>query len=330
MLNRQRNVAVPLVTDGLASQIGHYGGHGMQRRQVLAGMAAAAGLAGVAALRPAAVPALPRLVPPVGPLTTYHLGHSLVGRDMPAMLAQMAGHEQASQLGWGASLAQHRQGDVPGFAVENAHPGHRPVAKALATGGYDALILTEMVELRDALRWHDSAAELAHWATLAKAANPAIRVFLYETWHRLDDASGWLERIDSDLQALWLDRLLYPAVREAGPIYLIPGGQVMAAAARAAEAGLVPGLTDRRHLFATGKDGRPDTIHFNDLGAWLMAMTHFAVMYQRPPLGLPHRLARADGSPADSVPNAAAPVLQQVVWQVVTGYRATGMVAAVG
>ncbi len=38
---------------------------------------------------------------PEGPLTVFHLGHSLVGRDMPAMLAQLAGHgSHASQLGW--------------------------------------------------------------------------------------------------------------------------------------------------------------------------------------------------------------------------------------
>lgn len=302
----------------------------MQRRQVLAGGVGLAGLAAAMALWPVPGPSLPPLPPPADPLATYHLGHSLVGRDMPAMLAQMAGHDHASQLGWGASLAQHRRGEVPGFAAENAHPHFRPVEAALASGTYDALVVTEMVELRDALRWHDSAANLAHWAAMGRAGNPALRVFLYETWHRLDDPAGWLTRIDRDLQELWLDRLLYPAARAAGPIYLVPGGQVMAAAVRAMETGLVPGLTHRAQLFATGADGRPDAIHFNDLGAWLMALTHFAVLYQRPPLGLPHRLARADGSLADPVPDAAAPVLQQVVWRVVTRYPATGMVVTVG
>lgn len=308
----------------------------MQRRQVLAGgaMMAGGGLGAVAAWmglrRAPPVPDLPRLPPPAGPLATYHLGHSLVGRDMPAMLAQMAGHDHASQLGWGASLAQHRRGDVPGFAAENAHSHHRPAAEALASGAYGALIVTEMVELRDALRWHDSAAQLAYWAAFGKAANPALRVFLYETWHRLDDPAGWLARIDGDLEGLWLQRLLYPAARQAGPIYLVPGGQVMAAAVRAIEAGRVPGLSRRADLFAFGPDGQPDTIHFNDLGAWLMALTHYAVLYQRSPLGLPHRLTRADGSLAKPVPDGAAAALQQVVWQVVTRYPATGMVVTVG
>jgi hypothetical protein len=302
----------------------------MQRRMILAGLAA---LAGFAAWRWVPRPrslsdgdwqaafATP-LTPPTGPLKTYHLGHSLVGRDMPAMLAQLAGHNHRSQLGWGASLQQHWNGDVPGFAEENAHPNHHPAHPAISSGTYDALIFTEMVELRDAIRWHDSASALADWATVARAATPAARLYLYETWHRLDDPAGWLTRIDTDLPALWEGQLLRPAMAQAGggPIYIIPGGQVMAAAARAIEAGDVPGLTSRHDLFQPG-----DTIHFNDLGAYLMALTHHAVLYHRSPEGLPHALTRADGQPAQAMTAEAAKVLQQVVWQVVTRYPATGV-----
>ncbi len=49
---------------------------------------------------------------PAGPLKTYHVGHSQVGRDMPAMLAQLAGHEYHSQLGWGTSLKEHWEPDL--------------------------------------------------------------------------------------------------------------------------------------------------------------------------------------------------------------------------
>ncbi|MFD1807714.1 hypothetical protein ACFSHQ_04690 [Gemmobacter lanyuensis] len=58
-------------------------------------------------------------LPPQPPAAVYHLGHSLVGRDMPAMLAQLLRHRYHSQLGWGASLNQHWQGAVPGLAEEN-------------------------------------------------------------------------------------------------------------------------------------------------------------------------------------------------------------------
>ncbi len=292
----------------------------MRRRMLIGGMVAAA--AGAAALWPRALPATPPLPPPAGPLATYHLGHSLVGRDMPAMLAQLAGHAHASQLGWGASLRDHAQGTVAGFATENAHPAHEPAETALGSGRFDAVVLTEMVELNDAIRYHASARWLAHWATIARAKNPDARVYLYETWHKLTDPTDWLTRIDTDLQALWTDRLLTPAMRRSGqPIYLIPAGQTLAAVTRAATAGQIPGLTRAQNLFS-------DDIHLNDLGHYLVALTHFATLYQRDPTGLPHGLTRADGTPVTFAVDTTK-ALQQLVWRCVPRYAATGLVRSV-
>lgn len=266
------------------------------------------------------------LPPPVPPLRVFHLGHSLVGRDMPAMLAQMIGpdYTYASQLGWGASLQQHLSGDIPGFAAENAHPAH---ASAQDLSPYNTLILTEMVEIRDAIRYHDSANALAAWAQKARAANPQIRVYLYETWHRLDDPEGWLTRLDADLTRYWQDALLRPAMAQqgSGTIFLIPAGQVLAAAARAMESGQIPPLTQREALFATLPDGSKDPIHLNDLGHYLVALTHYAVLTQRPPKGLPTTLSRADGTQAMLAPPEALLFLQDLVWQVVTAQPTSGI-----
>ncbi len=246
-----------------------------------------------------------------------------------AKAAGRADHRHASQLGWGASLDQHRQGAgaVPGFTEENAHPNHRPAAEALASGGYDAVVLTEMVEIRDAIRYHDSAEALAHWTVAARAANPKARVYLYETWHRLDDAEGWLARIDADLIRAWRDALMRVAMAqpEVGTIYLIPGGQILGAAVRAIEAGEVPGLSRREDLFSRDVSGVVDTIHLNDLGAYLIALTHFATLYQQSPEGLPHALLRADGEVATALPEQAVLPLQTLVWKVASSYALTGV-----
>ena len=119
-----------------------------------------------------------------------------------------------------------------------------------------------MVELRDAIKYFDAAHYLNLWADLArKAAN--ARLYLYETWHRLDDPDGWLARIDKDLDTLWLGELTAKDDRSENgqPLYLIPGGQVLAAITRAAEAGGIPGLTDRNALFDLLPDGTRDQIH---------------------------------------------------------------------
>jgi len=272
-----------------------------------------------------------RPLPPVsGPLRVYHLGHSLVGRDMPAMLAQLApaGHGYESQLGWGASLRDHWEPDVPvkGFEDSNAHPRFRPARAAVASGDYGAVVLTEMVELRDAIRYHDSPAYLHRWAELARAAAPGTEIYLYETWHRLDDPEGWLERIDRDLAELWEGRLVDPDLLAAGPdrpVRVIPAGQALAAVVRAIEGrGGIEGIAGRADFFI-------DDIHLSDLGLYLVALTHYAVLYRQSPVGLPHALSRADGTPADAPGPDAARLMQEVVWATVTGYPRSG-VAPVG
>lgn len=322
------------------------------RRLMMLGTVAAlgvAGLAGVLGLRrgkgpPFALPdplpeaeymaALRPLSPPTAPLATYHLGHSLVGRDMPAMLSQLvaaafpgATWRYASQLGWGAALRAHWLNEVPGFEQENASPAFRPAREAIASGDYDAVVFTEMVELKDAIQWHHSAQYLAEWTRAARTARPDVRVYLYETWHQLDDKAGWLERIDADLPALWEGEIIRRAmsVDGVGPIYLIPGGQALAAVTRAAEGGFIPGLTRREELFALNPDGTQDNIHFNDKGAYLIALTHFATLYGRSPEGLPHALMRADGTPADALSAEGAAAVQALIWALVQTLPQTGV-----
>lgn len=262
--------------------------------------------------------------PPIQSLQVFHLGHSLIGRDMPAMLKQLAGggHDYASQLGWGATLKSHWDPNVPinGFESENAHDKYKDAHDAVASGNYDALVLTEMVEITDAIKYHDSPEYLHQWTQ--KARTHETPVYLYETWHRLDDADGWQMRLDRDLKLYWEDAILRPALARTDapqPIYLIPGGQVMSAFATALENdGPFGPLTSYEDLFG-------DDIHFNDYGAYLIALTHYAVLYQRSPAGLPYQLLRADGTPADDVGADAAMLMQTVVWDVVSQLPITGV-----
>lgn len=281
-------------------------------------------------------PVTPPLDPPQGGLNVFHLGHSLVGRDMPAFVEQLAHaagftrHSHHSQLGWGASLRDHWEPDVEvaGFAAENAHARFRPAREALSSGTLDAVILTEMVELRDAIRWHQSPVYLHRWAQAARAARPDVRLYLYESWHDLAHPDGWLNRLDTDAEALWQGQVLALAWSDPdlGPVHVIPGGRVLAALTRALAArGGVAGLPDETDLFARNPDGTLDTIHLNDQGHYLIALTHFATLYHHPPMGLPHALRRADGTPAQPPSPEAAALMQHIVWQVVTALPVTGV-----
>ncbi|WP_224380218.1 hypothetical protein [Roseovarius carneus] len=267
---------------------------------------------------------------PEGPLRVFHLGHSLVGRDMPAMLAQLAGHEYESQLGWGTSLREHWEPDaaINGFEAENDHPRFRDAREAVGSGDYGAVVLTEMVEIKDAVKYHESTIYFGKWADRARAATPQPRIYLYESWHRLDVKPGWMARLDGDLETYWQGALLYPDLGKnpRAPAYLIPVGQVMAHFVRSVETmgGLGP-VKSREDLFQRKEDGSVDQIHVNDLGAYLVALTHYAVLYHRSPVGLPHALMRADGSAAIDPGADLARLMQQSVWEVVTALPQTGI-----
>lgn len=273
------------------------------------------------------------LAPPDKPLRVFHLGHSLVNRDMPAMLAQLAGtgHDYRSQLGWGASLRSHWEPGVPinGFEQENAHPRYEDARSAVKSGKFDALVLTEMLEIKDAIKYDDSPGYVRRWTREARTANPTTRVFLYETWHPLDSPEGWLERLDRDLPMYWEGELLAKSLAHGdtgGPVHVIPAGQVMARLARRIEQSAgQPGLMSREDLFVRRPDGTLDNIHLNDKGNYLVALTHYAVLYQRNPVGLPYRLKRADGTDASAPSEPAARLMQALVWEVVTGYPKTGV-----
>jgi hypothetical protein len=248
------------------------------------------------------------------------------------MLQQLAGagHQYDSQLGWGTTLKAH-WGDAPigGFEKENAHPRYRDAGEAADSGGYDAFVVTEMVEIRDAIKYFESWDYLSRWAQRAWNGKDATRVYLYETWHPIDTPEGWLQRLELDLSRYWENEILRRALaagEKDQAIYVIPAGQVMEKFVRELEArGGVDGLKGREDLFARDEKGELDPIHINDIGAYLVALTHYAVLYHRNPIGLPHQLHRADGSMAKAPGPEAARLMQDTVWQVVTNYPKTGV-----
>lgn len=242
------------------------------------------------------------------------------------MLAQLApaGHRYESQLGWGAELEAHWEPDIPldGADVENAHPRFREAHDAVGSGEYDVLVLTEKIDLQDAIRYHAPWRYLSLWAEKAWEANPETRIYLYETWHPTDIAEGWLVRLDQDLETLWEREIVDRALTETGgerAIHVIPAGQVLARTVREfSAAGGVDGLVSERDFMS-------DTIHLNDIGAYLVAVTHYAAIYGRSPVGLPFRLKRADGSEADAPGPEAAARIQRIAWEVVTSYPRSGV-----
>jgi hypothetical protein len=100
----------------------------------------------------------------------------------------------------------------------------------------------------------------------------------------------------------------------------------MAALVRRVEAaGGIGPMQTRTDLFRLKEDGSQDMIHLGDLGSYLVALTHYAVLYHRDPAGLPYKLRRADGTDATPPGDELARVMQETVWDVVRGLPSTGV-----
>lgn len=144
---------------------------------------------------------------------------------------------------------------------------------------------------------------------------------LWTTWVNIDGSNGDFRKM-LDVQGQEWERMQDHANdrRPAGapPVYLIPGHKMMARLYDDIAKELVPGITSINQFFS-------DNIHTNELGAYAIAMIHYACIYNKSPLGLPVKLI-PNATAATLIPSAElAAYLQNMVWEVVTSYDRTGI-----
>jgi hypothetical protein len=270
---------------------------------------------------------------PSKPLSVYFLGHSLVGRDIPYMVKQLAedGHDYRVQLGWGTNLRSHLnpEFDIAGYEKENNHPHFERLEDALSQNNYDAFVFTEMVEIADAIKYFESVKYTTQLLDSVAQSNPRTTLYLYETWHEVNDPKGWIQRLDQDLQYYWLDRLLDKALaRTKNPraVYVIPAGQALASLFKEIDKrGGVEGINKPEDIFARTENGELDPIHINDIGAYFVALVQYATLYHASPVGKPFQLLKADGSAAIAPSEEAAALMQEIAWEVVSNYPRSGV-----
>lgn len=147
---------------------------------------------------------------------------------------------------------------------------------------------------------------------------------LWSTWVHVDGSSGDFRSMLDVQGGEWERMQDYANERRpagATPVYIIPGHKMMARLYDDIEKKLVPGISSITQFFS-------DAIHTNELGAYAIALIHYACIFNRDPRGLPNNLLpdAPAGTPIPS-PELAA-YLQNMVWDVVTTYPRTGVSAA--
>jgi hypothetical protein len=218
-----------------------------------------------------------------------------------------------------------RWANPPGYGL--------PDARA-EIGDFSVLVLTERVSLSGTMPWHHSEREALRWAAHAWQngnGGSGAATLLYATWVSRDtgpDAPNpWK---DPEGHIAWRDRLPLEyarglAIRDhanaglpdgAPPVRMIPGPPFMAALHDAVAAGAAPGIATMDALFV-------DDIHLSPLGAYAVALLHYAVIYGRDPRALPPR--PAPGAPADAATDG---FLRGLAWTVATTLPETGLAGA--
>jgi PKD repeat protein len=144
---------------------------------------------------------------------------------------------------------------------------------------------------------------------------------LWTNWVNIDDSDGPFRQMLDNLNGQWESMQDYANANRpngATHVYMIPGNRMMARLYDDVQAGIVPGITNFSDFFE-------DNIHVNSLGAYAVAMIHYACIFNESPVGLPNQLI--NNPPAETpIPSVAlATYIQNMVWDIVTNYPRTGI-----
>jgi hypothetical protein len=260
----------------------------------------------------------------------FYLGHSLVNFDIPNMvdkLTQDAGlnlYYQAN-IGIGANLSWHwtqprtGEGDYWDTTLRNQV--------------FDKFIITEAIALKSQLMWSNTYDYLDSFYDYAARRSPAVKMYIYETWHCINSGTPTKCMFDEDSHIAWrnrldLDRPLWEGIadhlnkRVPNTAFMIPGGQAMAKLHDAIQAGKLAGFSSSRSLFQ-------DDIHLTNIGNYYIACVMYSVIHQRSAEGLKNRLEDNWGQLYSVYPTAEqARVLQKLAWETVCAYARTGVKCA--
>ncbi|RBP45232.1 hypothetical protein DES53_103230 [Roseimicrobium gellanilyticum] len=263
--------------------------------------------------------------PPKG-LRVATAGHSF-HVWMPALLKEMAagagitGHEIATVQGIGGSrVIQHW--DLAG--------DKNKVKPVLEAGKADVLTLSP-IYLPDP--------GIENFVTFGLQHNPALRVTIQEFWVPFDDPALWATRgkgvtIDRDTKTMEqlraahatyfedMDKLVRELNTKAGKsaVFVVPVGQAVLALREKVIKGEAPGISKQSELF-TDPLG-----HCRAHIMVLAAYCHFAVIYQRSPIGLPVPASLAKLPEAEKLNR----LLQELAWQAATQHPLSGVKSAPG
>lgn len=277
---------------------------------------------------PVAAPSSPRATaiaaaPPTKGQRTYHIGNSLTDsiNTQLAAIAKSAGYNHEYLRSTIPGAPTDWNWDHPGTAL-----GEKDYRTVFATKAPIDHLFTQPYAGHN--RSIENEADYSgRFYALAREKSPNIQPWLYAQWPAQAMTDAWTKATGSAANLglvparTWEDgvrnQLAYhEAVRQkmdaahgGKPILIVPGGLALASLKQAIATGKVPGITE---FFATQFE---DNIHLSRSGEYLIALVHYASIYQRSPKGVTYANS---GLTAEQ-----AAIYQRIAWDTVCNYRWT-------
>ena len=172
----------------------------------------------------------------------------------------------------------------------------------------------------------------------AVTRNPNVQFWVFATWSASADyadcmtgawnrdpaiwnpptATSWGQGIDFKLQYNEAVRAGLVALHPSRPPpYIVPAGLALKNLKARIEAGEVPGIAADSFFLRFFQSGPGTDDHLSADGRYYVTLVFYACMFNRSPEGLPHA--------GTNLTDAQAAVLQQTVWQTVSGYALSGV-----
>ncbi|OYU75806.1 MAG: hypothetical protein CFE32_12855 [Alphaproteobacteria bacterium PA3] len=254
-------------------------------------------------------------VRPASSLACYHIGNSFTRwTNIPKQLSNLSVAEERPslpgiQLTDGQSLRYHwdtgiRGANGPAFGTRSRDE--------LATQSWDVLILQPFSQEWQNYMVQDFYAYARKYYQLADASGTQVYLYAYWPWQSLP------------IEAQTTINTTFEQVRTtmsqggAKPALIIPAGQALRAVIEACGTGALAGY-NRSSFYM-------DERHPSALGGYVSALTHYATIYKKSPVGLPPSALSSDAtSQPFTVPSAVATRIQQIVWNTVGTYPNSGV-----
>lgn len=282
----------------------------------------------------ASTAALAQTPPPVNSAKIMYVGHSLINDDMPYIVQVMAednGLTARNKVQWivGSPLAynwdtcrrsSNMRDPTDTFACDEMDQG-------TDIGPFDVFIATQannaIMHPDDPWDLGSTPEDYEKFMEVFLGNNPNGRSFFYTVWEGLGSqwhqGQDWTTRIPDELrkQEMWAEKASEVYLEKTGKnavVDVIPVNLALQKMILAAEAGQVPGITDRQQLFS-------DDVHLSQIGYYYVACVVYASVFQQSAAGATGRITGSWGQEVANFDSTFARQLQDRAWDVVAEYR---------